>query len=323
MRRLPVMMALAFLAAGCSEAFDPTVSGPRPFGVFAVLHSGTDTQYVRLTQTSDPTDPAPKIQSVPNAVVTVLGPGGPFSYQPFVRSGAPGTADSIVEYRATGFLPMRGGTYVLNVQTPSAVASATVVVPTNTVVPISMRDAFILSQPHTYPLEAPIVVSAALANASMASMIRFLIEYEVNRNGVWEIERTEVPLVYTNISSDEDPAPVYPTLTRRINSPSVGGGLPPPETTFFTNVAYERTIALIHARYGTPNLRMKRVLMVLVQADRNFFTYYAFANSFDDRFTIRVDQPDYSNMIGALGIFGSVATDTLAQNIPVNLRPRQ
>ena len=322
MTRLSLMMALAFLAAGCSEAFDPTVSGPRPFGVFGVLHAGTDTQYVRLTATSDPTDPAPKIQAIPNAVVTVLGPGGPFTYQAYVRPVAPGAADSIVEYRVAGFLPIRGGTYVLNVQTPSAVASSTVVVPANTVTPVSMRDEFILSDPHSRPLETPIVVSAALSNASMASMIRFLIEYEVNRNGVWEVERTEVPLVYTNIASDEDPGPVYPTLTRRVNSPTVGGGLPPPETTFFENVAYERTIALIHARYGSPNLRMKRVLMVLVQADRNFFTYYAFANSFDDRFTIRVDQPDYSNMVGAVGIFGSVATDTLARLIPLNLKPR-
>ncbi len=322
MRRLPVMMALALLNAGCSEAFNPTVTGPRPFGVFAVLHAGTDTQYVRLTQTSDPMDPAPKIQPIPNAVVTVHGPGGPFVYQPFVWSGAPGTADSIVEYRAAGFLPLRGGTYVLNVQTPSAVASATVVVPANTAAPISMRDEMILSEPHTRSLETPIVVIATLGNASVASMVRFLIEYEVNRNGGWEVERTEVPLVYANISSDEDPTPIYPTLTRRVNLPSIGGGLPPPETTFFTNVAYKRTIALIHARYGSPNLRMKRVLMVLMQSDRNFFTYYAFANSFEDRFTIRVDQPDYSNMIGALGIFGSVSTDTLVRNIPENLKPR-
>lgn len=316
-------MAAAIAAAGCTESFDPTVAGPRPFAVFAPLHTGTDTQVVRLTATSDPTDPSPAIVPVTGAVVTVAGPGGTVTYQPVVRPGEPGTPDSvIVEYQAAGFRPVRGGAYALQVMTPEGTATASIVTPTTTGTPVTTRDPFVLSQPHTYPLETPIVVNASLSNESLGYLVRFLVEYEVDRAGVWELERAEVPVAYKNIASEDDPGPILPTLARRTNSPGVGGGLPPPETAFFSNRVYEKTIALIHARYGSANLRMRRALFVLLQADRHLFTYYAYANSFDDRFTIRLDQPDYSNVQGALGIFGGMASDTLAQTIPVNLRPR-
>jgi hypothetical protein len=318
-----ILMIGTLAAAGCTESFDPTVPGTRPFAVFAPLHAGTDTQFVRLTATSDPTDASPAIVPVPGAVVTVAGPGGTVTYQPVVRPGEPGSPDSIiVEYRADGFRPVRGGAYLLQVSAPAGAAMASIVIPASTGTPITTRDPFILSQPHSYPLETPIVVNVSLSNESMGYMVRLLIEYEVNRAGVWELEREEVPLAYTNIASAEDPGPIFPMLARRTNTPGVGGGLPPPETVFFSNRVYEKTISLIHGRFGSANLRMRRALFVLLQADRHLFTYYAYANSFDDRFTIRLDQPDYSNVQGALGIFGAMASDTLAQTLPANLKPR-
>lgn len=318
-----IALAAAVGAAGCSEAFDPTIGGPRPFAVFAPLHAGSDTQYVRLTATSDPTDPDPRIVPVTGAVVTVSGPGGPVTFVPVTVPGEPGTPDSVlVEYRAAGFRPARGGTYALQVQAPSGTATSTIVVPSSTFTPVTTRDPFIFSQPHSYSLETPIVVNIALSNESLGFLVRFLIEYEVLRGAVWELERVEVPVAYKDYVSDDEPGPILPTLTRRTNTASVGGGLPPPESVFFNNRAYEKSIALIHAKYGSANIRMRRVLFVLLQTDRHMFTYYSYANSFDDRFTIRLDQPDYSNIQGALGIFGGLASDTLALTIPVNLRPR-
>ncbi|MCU0454602.1 MAG: DUF4249 domain-containing protein [Bacteroidetes bacterium] len=323
-RPLDVMaLAAIIVAAGCSEAFDPTVAGPRPFAVFAPLHAGSDTQVVRLTATLAPSDPSPVIAPVSGAVVTVAGPGGPVVFQPVAVPGEPGTSDSvIVEYRAAGFRPARGGAYTLQVQTPAGTATAAIVVPSSIGTPLAVRDPYVLSQPHSYPLETPIVVNVAVSNEALGFMVRLLIEYEVYRNGVWERELAEVPLAYTGIASGDALEPILPTLVRRASSVSVGGGLPPPEPVFFNNLAYEETISLIYARHGRPNVQMRRALFVLLQVDRHLFTYFAYANSFEDRFTIRLDQPDYSNVRGALGIFGGLASDTLAESITTIRQPR-
>ena len=111
-------------------------------------------------------------------------------------------------------------------------------------------------------------------------------------------------------------------MARRTASATVGSGLQTSESAFYANRSYEQTISLIHAQYGSANIRMKRAVFLLEQADRHFFTYYSYANSFQDRLTIRVDQPDYSNMNGALGFFGSLAIDTLATPLSINLKPR-
>jgi len=128
--------------------------------------------------------------------------------------------------------------------------------------------------------------------------------------------------VYLSNNGPSDFVAQYPTLRRRNGTAAVGSGPQTAETTFYLNSTYEATISLIHATHGTPNIRMKRAVFLLQQADRHFFTYYSYANSFQDRLTIRVDQPDYTNMDGALGFFGSMTIDTLAFPLSSVLRPR-
>ncbi|MEK6649613.1 MAG: DUF4249 family protein [Bacteroidota bacterium] len=319
-----VIFAIALAAAfGCSEDFNPTTSGPRPYVVFAILNPALDTQIVRIHATSAPTDANPRTLPVPDASVVVLGPTGTIPFQLVDLPGTPGTPDSVIPaFRAAPFRPIRGASYTLVVTTTEGIATGTLEVPDFSTGTMIARDFVIIQQPHTYPLDAPITIASFLARQTLGYMVQFQIEYEVLKNATWELEYREVPTAYVSENGPTDFVALYPKMVRRSASAMVGSGLQTSEMSVYLNRAYEKTISLIHAQYGSANIRMRRAVFLLQQADRHFFTYYSFANSFQDRFTIRVDQPDYSNINGALGFFGSLAIDTLAYALPINLRPR-
>lgn len=322
MTRAAVVIVTALLAAvGCSDAIEPNLTGPRPFAVFAVLNTATDSQIVRLTATSEPTDAHPTIKPIDGASVTLWGPEGTFFGQPVVRSGEPGTPDSVLtEFVIAPFRPQRGATYSLYVGAPSGVAAATVVVPSGGPSAIWVRDFFVLQSPNQWSLTTPITPFASLAPETMGLMIRFLIEYEELHEGVWRVGRIEVPLAYpANATVIE---PVYPTLIRRQSVVTTDGRSPAPEAVIFTTLVYEQTLAILHARFGQENVRMRKAVFYLTQAERHFFTYYSFANGFEDPLSIRVDQPDYSNVSGGVGVFGAVALDSVEYAIPTNVGPR-
>jgi hypothetical protein len=313
---------VALLAiAGCTEAFDPNVSGPRPFAVFAVLNTLSDSQIVRLTDTSDPTEPHPSIRPVTGALVTIDGPGGTIPCVPSQRAGEPGMPDSVItEYVATPFRPQRGGTYTLRVSAPSGTAVASVVVPSANVSAISVQNFIILQDPHSYPLSTLLGVNTILAPQTLGLMVRFVVEYEVLQAGVWHVEQIEVPLGYPTGPNESEI--IYPRLVRRSNTAPNDGRSAAAEAVYLPLRAYEETLSRLHEKFGSPNLRMRRAVFYLVQADRHFFTYYSFANGFEDPLSIRVDQPNYSNVTGGIGIFGAISVDSVAYALPANLRPR-
>lgn len=323
MRHLAVVTLVMLTIAGCSDEFDPSVSGPRPYVVFAVLNPAVDTQYVRVHATSEPTDPHPPVVGIPGTSVSIIGPTGTINFQPVDLRGTPGTADSVIPaFMAPGFRPTRGAAYTLVVTTPVGNATGSLEVPSYSSGAMNVRDFLLIQNPHSYPLSATIVTTAVLARQTLGFTMRFEIEYDVLKNGVWVVETWEVPLAYREMNGPTDYSAEYPIMRRRNGSASVGAGPQTSEVTIYTNNSYEATISLIHAKYGSQNILMKRAIILLQQADRHFFTYYSYANSFQDRLTIRVDQPDYSNMEGSLGFFGSMTIDSLTYPLSSNLAPR-
>ncbi len=323
MRRITAIAFIALGTAGCTDEFNPSVSGTRPYVVFAVLNPAVDTQYVRVHATSEPTDQHPPIAGIPGTTVVITGASGTINFQPVNLRGTSGTADSVIPaFMAPGFRPVRGGAYTLVVTTPVGNATGSLEVPAYSSGAMNLTDFLLIQNPHTRPLTAQIVVTAILARQTLGFTMRFEIEYEVERNGGWEVETREVPLTYHEINGPDDFRAEYPTMRRRNGSATVGSGPQGAETTIYLNNVYEGTITLIHAKYGSDHVRMRRAIFLLQQADRHFFTYYSYANSFQDRLTIRVDQPDYSNMEGSLGFFGSMTIDSLSYQLSSTLKPR-
>ncbi len=57
-----------------------------------------------------------------------------------------------------------------------------------------------------------------------------------------------------------------------------------------------------------PGARIIRAIFVLTQIDDALYNFYYVGNGPPDPTTIRLDVPDYTNVAGGLGVFGSLAT---------------
>jgi hypothetical protein len=243
--------------------------------------------------------------------------GEPILLRP--SSGSPDT--SRIAAFGLPLRPQRGASYDLEVTTPQGTARGSIVVPG--VADLATNNFLILQEPWSYPEDRLLTFTTLLSNQTMGFMIRLAIEYDVLRNGVWVTETRDVPVAYSEVISPTNYTPVYPVMIRRTSTPTTSlRGIVPRESMLYSHAAYRQTLWLLYGLHGETNLRMRRFLIMLVQADLPFFMYYSYANNFQDRYTIRVDQPDFSNLTGALGFFGSISVDTLSYTLPSNLRPR-
>jgi hypothetical protein len=67
------------------------------------------------------------------------------------------------------------------------------------------------------------------------------------------------------------------------------------------------------------DIKFSRAVFYLIQFDRPLWSYWNASNGFHDRYTIRVDDPDYTNITGGVGVFGSMRVDSLVWALPENM----
>jgi hypothetical protein len=225
---------------------------------------------------------------------------------------------TVEAFLAPGWMPVRGSSYQLLVQTLQGDATADVTVPGGCT--ISSGSAWILQDPYRQPTIEVISCRAVLAREAYGLLIRLVVEYQESDGTGWSNKQMEVPLAYRNSSDDPTQTEgVYPHPKRRTTL-VVMEGEPQQEWEGFSNDTYRQTLKRIY-RLASGPVRMRRALFVVHQIDRHFFAYYSLANHFLDPNSIRVDRPDYSNVSGALGFFGAITSDTLAISLPTDLSP--
>lgn len=88
--------------------------------------------------------------------------------------------------------------------------------------------------------------------------------------------------------------------------------------TVFSRVAYFDRLGAIYDRYPLGTVHVKRALVLMTQVERNLYTYVKVVNGFQDAYSIRTDQPDYTNIVGGHGIFGAMVEDSLS--VDLNLK---
>ncbi|MEX1274859.1 MAG: hypothetical protein WEE20_02935, partial [Bacteroidota bacterium] len=164
---------------------------------------------------------------------------------------------------------------------------------------------FVLRSPQSF--NENIIVSARITPPAQGFLLRMYIDYEVRFNDAWSPQRTEVPKEV--VDAGEERRFVYPQLVRRTTVPVSARSLNA-ESVVFTNSAYEAVLQQLFNDYGSENLRFSKVVLILTQVDANLYTYYNLANGFQDEFSIRTDQPDYSNIQGGYGVFGAMTEDS-------------
>jgi hypothetical protein len=306
----------------CDESFNPSAAFEPKMVVYSILTTDSDTQYVRVYSTYNPPDNDPtKNQnetSVTDAQVTVSGEGGStFTFQPITiqRPDLSRYMSDIRAYYAYPFRPQRGKNYSLTVSSQLyGVATATLTVPSPGL--IIAQNQLVLKDPWNVPVD--IVLSIQLSAVAKGYLIRFYVDYEMSGSTGWRAARIEVPIAIRRMASTGQVIEyVFPKIKRsRIPATSRDYFL---EQFVFLRDAYQETIKAILS--SASGIRFKQAVFHLIQIDEPLYNYYFVANAFKDRSSIRVDEPDYTNISGGVGVFSSVTTDSLVYLLPEVIEP--
>jgi hypothetical protein len=308
------MFPIFFL--GCDPAFDPKGDFEKGLVVYSVMKVNADTQYVRVHATYDPPGFNPLEYtlepdlSVSSVVIRSDSGVQQYSDTLIAHPDSERYGSTMRVFFAAPFSPRRGLGYTLDVQVPGyPPASATTVIPR----PPSefyVTNSAILSSPRLYSTQDINVVFKAPPEAR-GYVVRLYIEYEVLSTPP-SIQRTEVP--FTLVQTASTVTPQYPGLTQLPKTQDTPFTVP--TLWSFQTEAYTYMLDDLVNIHGFANLRFRRALVYLFMLDEDVYTYYNLANGFRDEFSIRTDRPDFSNISGGAGVFGSLTVDSLS--VPVN-----
>jgi len=154
-------------------------------------------------------------------------------------------------------------------------------------------DISVLSKPST---KKYIPVKVALGKNAHAYLAKISLEYVVGNDTLIR----EVPFAVTKNEEGQVTKRFYPKISFRDASANFNGNY---ETISFESAAYIAAITDIRKENSTA-VNFRRAILTLIQFDKGLFTYYSVANSYGGAATIRLDEPDYTNIDNGLGIFG-------------------
>lgn len=291
MRGVPlswVVLVFVTLCDGCSDTFSPDGPYKEKLVVFGVLSTRSDTQYVyvRTTYRSPENSGSTHVEG---AQVIIHEADSTFLFRDTALTINPAATEyAHVAYR----LHVQPGlTYTLSVSSPShgSVASHGTGLYRGTLVP----------EPD---LSGDLAARVYPGVNARAFIVRLYLEYEVLEDTSWIPMRAEIP-----VSVHESGELVYPKPVSRDVS-RVAFGIP----------GYASVVTQLRQRYPNGRVRLDGTAFVLTQLDDALFAYYSTVNGFPGSGTLRLDEPDYTNIAGGVGIFAmssetTVRADTAGQ----------
>jgi hypothetical protein len=310
---LVCLVSASFLA--CDNAFSPSGKFEDRPVVYALLSTLSDTQFVRIYRTYNPDSFRPEEYTVDHQVVgaqvRVSDGTTTFSYRDTViaRLDRSRYTSDIHAYVARPFSVQRGRTYALNIVLPTGEeVSATTTVPGEGILRLDNT----VGVHNPFVFHDPLEVLVFLANNIYGYLVRMFIEYEVD--GVAGSLREEVPLSVSTMVNCTTFVASYPRPQR--------ARARQPERVSFSNTNYLLTIQKIRGSHPADAVRTKRVIVELTALDRGLYNYYSIVHGFQDAFSIRSDEPDFSNIRGGLGVFGSMSRQSMTITVSDTLGRR-
>jgi hypothetical protein len=291
------------LAAGCDVAFDPKGPYTEKLVVYSVLTTRSDTQFVRVYTTYNPSQHDPsenKLDTyVRNARVTLMTDSLSTILPAVVipRVDRSRYTDDIVGYAAYPYTLRPGKTYTLRVTSDKGNAEASVAVPSRG--DVHANNPYVLKTPEKY--DEDLSTRVRLSRATYGYLVRIFVEFETKLGSLVTRHREEIPSAVWTGEGDFFRFE-YPVLVRRNEALTY-------EIAYSGVNAYKACLIDLKSRYGA--ITVTGATYVLTQVDKSLYVYYNLANGFLDPFSIRADLPDFTNVRGGLGIFGSIVEDSV------------
>lgn len=284
MKNAVVAASIALFLADCSDDFQPNGPYVQRLSVYAVLNVSSSTQFVTVESSVAPATHSvaePVLRGVPGAAVRLLSGSDTLRFRDTLLASDAGIARHFI---STSAAVGSNRNYTLTVDAPGY-PSAWATVRTFTVGSVyASNSKVLLNTDH----DEDITVEVSPGRGSFANLLRVLLEFEWVKDGVWNPATAELPVGY------EDGRPVYPTYGFNTSSSY---------TVRFSAEVYRKTVRDLRTRYAD-SLRFKSAVFDFQQFDQSLYTYYSVANKFPGGATIRLDDPDYSNVLNGYGVVG-------------------
>ncbi|HWP82099.1 MAG TPA: DUF4249 family protein [Bacteroidota bacterium] len=304
------LISLVFLAGflGCDEPFNVKADFEERVVVYAVLSNRTTTSIARVYRTYDPPsfDPLAVTTEMPvrNATVTVSEGRNTYQYAEttLTRKDKSRYLTDIEAYHYRPFVVQAGKQYTLSVATQQfGITMATTSVPDTGDLRFEESDPDFLW------------VLVKLGPQAKGYMVRCYIEFQATVGGQVREFRIEVPSVILYYIDNTRFGAEYPTLVRRTG---IGGQFSRSdysELALFSRQGFEIIREKVAMEYqGVTN---QRTVFILTQADEHLYNYYNIVNGFQDPYLVRLDEPDYTNIRGGVGVFGSFFEQTFVYEV--------
>ncbi len=311
MKSILFSVVFGIVVVGCDSSFSPKGPHEPKVTVYSILSPNDNRQFVRLGLTYDVEGLDPASHSVEEyiqgATVSIIQGGKTYLFRDTLiqRKDSSRYSTPIRAYVAQPFQIVPGSKAQLSVVTPSfGTLTAETAVPASGRVRVT--NAFVLQQPSSF--ESKIIVLIDISAQARGYLLRHYIVFEVFKNGSWIPERREFPVSVILSGGTNVDVMVYPKLERRSSEAYLQNF--ETETVVIDQLGYQMLLESIFSDYGSGNLKFRYVLFELNQVDPHLYSYYNIANGFQDEFSIRTDLPDYSNIRGGVGVFGSFMVDT-------------
>ena len=313
---LKPLLIVSFLSVvGCDQSFDPRPSGSSSPIVYSILSTDKADQVVRVLSTYPPSVRTPGSNTVEYPItdaVVVIREGAttyPLLLVVLPRSDSSRYTSPIYAYRSSGLTLQYGATYTLEVLIPSAgLLTGTTTIPSKPGVYMDQRS--VLEKPQQYDLTQKMLMRAEMSGEAEGYLFRLLVCYDVLEGNNWVRKWTEVPARFRS-----DPHSIANALygqVTRVQNQSVANA--------YTVGVYLQVLDDIYERTKPYKLVFNYAVLQFVQLDKTFYNYYTSVTGFQDPFSIRLDQSNYSNITNGTGIFAGCAVDTVFQILPADFQ---
>ena len=302
-------IAGALLFSSCNHSFSPKGPFKQQLVTYSLLTDERDRQFVRIYQTYDvdgfdPFQNKTDGQVVGAQVAIVDGNTTYMMRDTILPRASTSHYDSPIHAYVGDFSARRGRSYqlVLDLGQGNS-ATATVTVP-DYLTRLWMVTGFNLDEPGAEQKKVLYVwiyaASTALTKGYAGQMV---VQYQMLTPSGWQDREDEVP-----------PDEGYSLTNRVISRNNENGGL----SFSRSNVMYRSLLLAITGSNPNTSIVFKRLVFRVLQVDQNLYDYYKIVHGFQDPYTIRYDQPDFTDMSSGFGLFGGYTIDTLVHELPPN-----
>ena len=299
-------IALLFFSS-CNDSFSPKAPFEHQLVVYSVLSTDRDIQFVRVYTNYDVSgfDPFENKSDTPvtGAQVVITGPHGSYTLKDTLLA-RPDTSryKSPISAYAGRWRAEQGQTYTLTVNGPGiGSTSATVTTPGPAQTKYWINGGMLYG-PDNYKGTDFVGASTTFWESTTGFSFQLVIEYVFLDAGEWKEESIEVPLA----ASSNFAYVVYPSVYK---VHIYAGGV-------YAKSIYVKTLERVGKLHAGAKLIFNRIVFRFLQVDQHWYDYYGTVREIQDPFSIRLDEPDFTNFSKGYGLFGACAVDSIQHLYP-------